>query len=560
MATIKGRWILNLNVSTPWEGEDVNYTSKGVLYAGMQLGSNYVYFDGHAGSFYPYKDGAWVDEASRVVDFGETEQTVYDSWYNAFTANAKPMSTKTISGKWRFRDGVNPVGDFYATQKVSFTSRGVPFDTMQLTGDAVHYLLEGTHDYGFDGGFLTEDDALYRTVDFGETEQTVYYDWWIIFNAHAEQVDEDTEQKTIKGKWYFKRTNIIVPFDAEQKIRFASGGTLFDTMQFSADPLAVRYIMDGYYTYGFDGGFLNADEEVYREVDFGDTEKTVNSLWYTVFTANAVEGQLEQPELDQPDPEQPDTEAVAALQKQIDDLKLKLNELKNTPTFKLLWSAAELQEKMGGILDGTFVGIDGKDGVDGKDGADGKTPIKGVDYYTEEDKAEMVEAVAESMPEPSWDNLTDKPFGEEIGLKRIGGGSSDGSVELTHEISAGDKVIVTMSCNANSLFPNGIERTVEAVATLESNYVGVVYSDEKTSCHLKVVGNTCYPYRVELYSEVADVLVGVTDFTVDIEAPIVKTIDAKYIPVMDSLTLNGADGKQYKVSVDESGALVVTEI
>lgn len=33
-------------------------------------------------------------------------------------------------------------------------------------------------------------------------------------------------------------------------------------------------------------------------------------------------------------------------------------------------------------------------------------------------------------------------------------------------------------------------------------------------------------------------------------------IDPKYIPPLDSLTLNGADGKQYKLSVDESGQLV----
>lgn len=35
---------------------------------------------------------------------------------------------------------------------------------------------------------------------------------------------------------------------------------------------------------------------------------------------------------------------------EINGLKLQLNELKNTPTFKLLWTAAELQEKMGGII------------------------------------------------------------------------------------------------------------------------------------------------------------------------------------------------------------------
>lgn len=43
-------------------------------------------------------------------------------------------------------------------------------------------------------------------------------------------------------------------------------------------------------------------------------------------------------------------------------------------------------------------GKDGKDGSNGKDGKDGKTPVKGVDYFTEADKAEMVAAVIAALP------------------------------------------------------------------------------------------------------------------------------------------------------------------
>lgn len=38
-------------------------------------------------------------------------------------------------------------------------------------------------------------------------------------------------------------------------------------------------------------------------------------------------------------------------------------------------------------------GIDGKNGLDGKDGTDGKTPVRGTDYWTEADKAEIVQEV-----------------------------------------------------------------------------------------------------------------------------------------------------------------------
>lgn len=49
----------------------------------------------------------------------------------------------------------------------------------------------------------------------------------------------------------------------------------------------------------------------------------------------------------------------------------------------------------------SFEVADGKNGIDGATGAagaDGKTPKKGVDYFTEADKAEMVTAVINSLP------------------------------------------------------------------------------------------------------------------------------------------------------------------
>jgi hypothetical protein len=47
-----------------------------------------------------------------------------------------------------------------------------------------------------------------------------------------------------------------------------------------------------------------------------------------------------------------------------------------------------------------FVGTeaDWLESLHGKDGEDGKTPIKGTDYFTEADKAEMVSAVIAALP------------------------------------------------------------------------------------------------------------------------------------------------------------------
>lgn len=42
--------------------------------------------------------------------------------------------------------------------------------------------------------------------------------------------------------------------------------------------------------------------------------------------------------------------------------------------------------------------FDGDKGDKGENGADGKTPVKGTDYYTEADKAEMVNTVLAALP------------------------------------------------------------------------------------------------------------------------------------------------------------------
>ena len=43
-------------------------------------------------------------------------------------------------------------------------------------------------------------------------------------------------------------------------------------------------------------------------------------------------------------------------------------------------------------------GVSGKDGINGKDGADGYSPVRGTDYWTDADKAEMVSSVLAALP------------------------------------------------------------------------------------------------------------------------------------------------------------------
>lgn len=47
-------------------------------------------------------------------------------------------------------------------------------------------------------------------------------------------------------------------------------------------------------------------------------------------------------------------------------------------------------------------GKDGRDGIDGENGKDGKTPVRGVDYYTEADKADLIESIKASFTSEQW--------------------------------------------------------------------------------------------------------------------------------------------------------------
>lgn len=90
--------------------------------------------------------------------------------------------------------------------------------------------------------------------------------------------------------------------------------------------------------------------------------------------------------------------------------------------------------------DGTRITI-----KNGSKGDPGYTPEKGTDYYTEADKAELIDKLKEELPENdfsgSWNDLTDRPFGEEISPEQTitYDGSLDGYVyvEVEPEMAPG---------------------------------------------------------------------------------------------------------------------------
>ena len=60
-------------------------------------------------------------------------------------------------------------------------------------------------------------------------------------------------------------------------------------------------------------------------------------------------------------------------------------------------------------------GAAGKNGTNGKDGADGYTPVRGVDYWTEEDKEEIIAEVQEDLQNTdNWEVIEKICFGYEL--------------------------------------------------------------------------------------------------------------------------------------------------
>ena len=79
-------------------------------------------------------------------------------------------------------------------------------------------------------------------------------------------------------------------------------------------------------------------------------------------------------------------------------------------------------------------GPKGDPGATGKDGVAGYTPIKGVDYFTEADKAEIVQAVLDGIGCPVFG------FVDENNNIILSGGLADGSYTIKYEMEDGSEV------------------------------------------------------------------------------------------------------------------------
>ena len=72
----------------------------------------------------------------------------------------------------------------------------------------------------------------------------------------------------------------------------------------------------------------------------------------------------------------------------------------NRVTFSYTLDNGTVKTSIMNVMDGKdgIDGLPGKNGKDGQPGADGYTPVKGTDYWTADDKTEIVNDVLEALP------------------------------------------------------------------------------------------------------------------------------------------------------------------
>lgn len=149
------------------------------------------------------------------------------------------------------------------------------------------------------------------------------------------------------------------------------------------------------------------------------------------------------------------------------------------------------------------------DGADGCPGADGYTPVRGEDYWTDEDKAEINDYIHNQMPDLSG-YATEQYVAEEIAKAQLGGGG--GTTTVTKTLTADDFEIGALSSSDAS--------EIEHSKRLRTDYLECT-KDEPYS----VTGNGSDKYRVFFYdsgkqfvtasefrkSDIADIFKAVSD-------------------------------------------------
>lgn len=171
MAKIKGKWLFNDTFYTSTDEQAwVRFKSNGIEYVGIKLfGANMIYYTYLETFTYAYAYGVgWKKEEYKVIDFGEFEQTVPDSWYNVFVSNAtKILETVAImyNGELVSIPGPGETAELHTAEKTMKNNIKVIVPSSLGGADIGEYIKNVTYTPGTGIFTFTKQDGSTYKVD-----------------------------------------------------------------------------------------------------------------------------------------------------------------------------------------------------------------------------------------------------------------------------------------------------------------------------------------------------------------------------------------------------------
>lgn len=208
MATIKGKWVWNSDglpaaKITSNITASVNFTSNNEVFTSLQFktGTKGNIFYGSTTAFTYDGGGTYVlqNVAYKTVDFGETEQTVDDTWYAIFTANAAPQIT-IKAGTYIFKSTLNTASQGVEQALLFVDGAGAEWHSIAYMGSEAVMVLAyvNNNDEGSTIVYTTGDpsrptgwhDQAYRTIILA-TDQEVTEEFYTWFDNHIVKQGEN---------------------------------------------------------------------------------------------------------------------------------------------------------------------------------------------------------------------------------------------------------------------------------------------------------------------------------------------------------------------------------
>lgn len=211
----------------------------------------------------------WTSANYKFVDLGNTAQEVSDNFYTWFTTNTNVAYT-------------------VSTRLTNLTASAI---TPMIVGDTQTITLTASTNYNVPAqSAITVAGAT--ITNYTKTSDTVCKITIGSVTGNITITASGVEQTaTISGKWKFKDDGKgVVKDNFSQAINFTSNGQNFAKLEtiFMGAPVESQMLYGSTIVYGEDYGGTWTNE-AYKTVDFGTTAQTVGKIFYTWFTANAVE-------------------------------------------------------------------------------------------------------------------------------------------------------------------------------------------------------------------------------------------------------------------------------